>query len=194
MQRHLLIAASPSQRRLPPRPSPLPRQQPTPSPAARDGGRGASATANSKIWFVKRKNRPAKPGGFCFVENRIGRALANLNQWPTLGRGPLFGAHRGLKSDMALCQCTAAIFDQFARRQAPAQNANRTSQSNAICSTKPEFSFRKSNLVVRDTFRLTSCVMAHLSFVVQNAVQDSRGSGISGLQSESCYQRIRAGG
>src|SRR6266851_1656404 len=69
MQRHLLIAASPSQRRLPPRPSPLPRQQPTPSPAARDGGRGASATANKKIWFVKRET--ARQNRAVFVVSKI---------------------------------------------------------------------------------------------------------------------------
>jgi len=46
-RRHPSVLASLSHRRHPPQPpSPLPRRQPIPSPAARDGGRGASATAN----------------------------------------------------------------------------------------------------------------------------------------------------
>src|ERR1700679_3475982 len=39
-----------------PRPSRLRRQPATPSPAAPDGGRGASATANRRSGFAKRKN------------------------------------------------------------------------------------------------------------------------------------------
>jgi hypothetical protein len=57
--------------------------------------------------------------------------------------------------------------------------ANRTSHPNAIFSTKPEFSFPKSNLVVRDDFRLTLEGIPHLSFMVQSA---ARGPGNIGTR------------
>src|SRR6266404_7295483 len=50
MRRHPPLPASLSRRRPPPRPpGPLPRQPPRPSPAARDGGRGVLAAANSSV-------------------------------------------------------------------------------------------------------------------------------------------------
>jgi hypothetical protein len=67
-------------------------------------------------------------------------------------------------------QQTPVILDQFARRRGSSDNADRTSQSNAISSTKSEFSFPESNLVVRDNFGLTLYGVRHLSIGVQGAV------------------------
>ena len=67
-------------------------------------------------------------------------------------------------------QQTAVILDQFARRRGSSDNADRTSQSNAIFSTKSEFSFPKSNLVVRDNLGPTLCGVLHPSIGVQSAV------------------------
>ena len=110
---------------------------------------------------------------------RPGRVLINPERSQTW-RCPRYPRKRtsGLAfGPSALChlrthalQQTAVIFDQFARRREPSDNANRTSQSNAIVSTKSEFSFPKSNLVVRDDFTLTLCGVLHLSFGVQSAV------------------------
>src|SRR5258708_12520437 len=67
-------------------------------------------------------------------------------------------------------QQTAVILDQFARRRGSSENADRRSQSNAIFSTKSEFSFPKSNLVVRDNLGPTLCGVLHPSIGVQSAV------------------------
>jgi hypothetical protein len=69
MLRRRSIAASRSPHLRPPRRRPPPSLQATTSLAAPDGGRGASATANSKIRFVKTKKPPGKTGRLLFDRN-----------------------------------------------------------------------------------------------------------------------------
>src|SRR5258705_8557627 len=114
MQRRRLIAASLSHRRPPPRPSLLPRPQPTPSPAARDGGRGASATANNNP-FVNRKTARRNRAVFVLdgpklarltptkcASDLVGERLGEVGQHTTIiGLRKYFGRHAGEQLDIS---------------------------------------------------------------------------------------------